>query len=180
MNKRCKKNSGQSIVELLIAITIFLIIVGGMFASYLLIQRSWIVSKKQLRIQSQGWQVLKQINQEIMAANEAVYTIDDEGDDDKNGIILSRPANESGMIVKYHFWYDSGNQTILHNISYGEEELNEDNEIVLVDQVIIEEDEYLFNISDRIITVDFKIRDARTDDGYQGFDLHTKVNLRNQ
>jgi len=202
MNKKSRKNSGASLLELLIAVTIFLIVVGGMFACYLLIQRSWRSGDSQLKVQSQGWQALKDMSQEIMAAKEAVYKKDDEGNDDRNGIILRRPPNEEGAVVNYRFWYDANydpdndgevEQVILRNIAFGPEadddDFDDDDEEVIADQVKIEDGEYLFNIisgknfdvyGKTTITINFKIRDARTDDGYQGIDLHTQANLRNQ
>ncbi len=175
MINKFNKKSGATLLELLIAVTIFLIVVGGMLATYLLIQRAWRSGEKQLIIQSEGWQAMKRISKDIRASADV-----NPSSGNTNTIILSRPINADGVVVKYHFWYDADEDAIYHNISYDEEALNEDNEIVIIDRVVIESGEYLFNISGKNVTVNFKIRDPFTQDGYQGFDLHTKVTLRNQ
>ncbi len=168
MNNKFREKSGLTLVELLIAVVICVMLLGGILTAYMYIHRYWKSGEKQFKIQGQGMLVLKRMSQKIMVANQV-----NPESGDSNSIVLEIPDD----LDKYRFWYDSGNQ----NISYDKNTpADSEDDMVLANQVIIKAGKYLFNVNGKIVTINFKLKDPISSDGYQGFDVHTKVYLRNK
>ena len=180
MNKRVRKKRGFLLVELLIGIVIFVIIVGGLFAAYILIYRYWKSGDTQLKIQVQGRQVIKQMRQKILASN---YVYPESGGSDIIALWMPQGKDDwrdptPEVVNERRFWYV--NYEGVGYILTDQNTESGDDDIILLSNVIIEDGENLFDINGKVITISFKLRDPLTADGYQGFDLKTKVYMRNE
>ena len=155
---------GFTILEVLVASFITLLVITGLFGSYLLIQRNWSGGAKQTRIQGQARNALKEISLEIKEAK----TISGGGDE----IFFTTLQNK-----QKGFCYVPGQETLYYYS--GADWASRTDERVIANYVIRQPGEEIFTVTGRRVITKIRARDTLSQDGYQGIDLQSSAYHRN-
>lgn len=157
--------AGFTLVEVVIAIIVVTLVIAGLIASYLVIQRNWQGGSKQIIVQGQGRLALNHICRHIReASNLGVSNL---------GRTLVIIRLDGGSLA---YKYDEQSHTLNYYPDWSDQTSKE----VLVNNLYKQPGNPIFLRSgSRKVYIHFRVIDVNQIDGYQGIDLSSSAYSRN-
>jgi len=162
--------SGLTLIEIVTAILITSLVIGGLIASYLVVQRSWGGGSKQIVLQSQGRVALNHICRNIRESE--LISIADEG---KTLALVKLDGLEKDPPDQMKYTYDAETHQIIFFPSWPDA----DRQMVLLENVWPQPESQIFSGSLTTCYIRIRIIDINAKDGYQGIDLSSFAYKRN-
>ncbi|MEI8176036.1 MAG: prepilin-type N-terminal cleavage/methylation domain-containing protein [Candidatus Omnitrophota bacterium] len=159
-----KKNKGFTLVELMIASTVSLFVVGGIIYSTILFQRLWQNGNIQITMQSRGRIAMDTLTQQIRSAHQALVL--------NSGATLQLRLNATTLWCQYDF--------LNNKITYTPDTSVPGTTKVLVDSVYQNLATPVFTLTGKNVAIVFALKNTKLQTTYKSSYMESSATVRNE